>query len=35
MNIENIAKTIQAVGGRLYLVGGAVRDQMLRKRSIR
>lgn len=35
MDIENIAKTIEAAGGRLYLVGGALRDQMLRKRSVR
>lgn len=35
MDIENVAKTIETAGGRLYLVGGALRDQMLRKRSCR
>ena len=30
-NIKNIAKKIEAEGGRLYLVGGAVRDQLLGK----
>ena len=30
-NIEEIAKIIQQHGGRLYLVGGAVRDKLLNK----
>ena len=29
--IEEIAKIIQNAGGRLYLVGGAVRDEMMKK----
>ena len=31
MNIKEIAKKIEEAGGRLYLVGGAVRDKILRK----
>ena len=31
MEIKEIAKKIENSGGRLYLVGGAVRDKMLGK----
>ena len=31
MKIENIAKLIEENGGRLYLVGGAVRDSILNR----
>ena len=31
MEIKEIAKKIENNGGRLYLVGGAVRDKILRK----
>lgn len=31
MDIENVAKIIEQNGGRLYLVGGAVRDSLLNK----
>ena len=31
MKIENIAKIIEENGGRLYLVGGAVRDSILNR----
>ena len=31
MKIENIAKLIEENGGRLYLVGGAVRDSLLNR----
>ena len=31
MNIEDIARIIEQNGGRLYLVGGAVRDSMLNR----
>ena len=29
MNIDEIAKLIESKGGRLYLVGGAIRDELL------
>lgn len=31
MDIENVAKIIEQNGGRLYLVGGAVRDSLLNR----
>ena len=31
MKIENVAKIIEQNGGRLYLVGGAVRDSLLNR----
>ena len=31
MKIENVAKLIEKNGGRLYLVGGAVRDSILNR----
>jgi len=31
MDIEKIAKTIEKNEGRLYLVGGAIRDRLLNK----